>query len=201
MTEFILIFTFIIASPGPVTMLIVRNSIAGSNAIFSMYVGLLLATSIHAVIGWSSLELLTENFSGYEYYWRIAGTVFLLFLVVESVLRYRNFTLGDTVNSLSRNKNYFVTGFLIEFTNPAGLAYYTLFFPRYAGIEFSLVTYITYFLIQIIIIAIVFTLYFSLAQLFIKRPNMQNKLQYIYLFSALVFGFFFTLSVISLITE
>ncbi len=139
---FTIISLFLVISPGPNSVLIVKTvSRSGKKAGIENILGLVSATFIHGAISVFGLSAIILQSAQLFMLIKLIGAAYLLYLGLKTI--YGTFQSKNELNNLERTKNTtdtaqyknFIEGFLTQILNPKVSMFYLAAFPQFVNFE------------------------------------------------------------------
>lgn len=178
-------------SPGPDILFVISTTISqGFKKGFKVSLGLCLGLIIHTFLVIQGLATLLETFPEIFRSIEILGGIYLIFIA------YNNFVVDKKIENQKRRKeSYFVTGFIMNLTNPKVSLFFISFFPGFIfSLTLSLKTQFailgSLFIIQALIIFFIVSFishHFGKRIKIMSQHNIWNRIQASILFLIAVF--------------
>ena len=147
----VIAFTFIAAaltvSPGPDTMLVMRNVLRGGrgSGVVTTF-GICTGLFVHATLSASGVSLILMHSATAFHLVKLAGACYLMWLGVQSLTSAIRAPLTGEVSESAGAKRfilprqYFLEGFLTNLLNPKVAIFYLAFLPQFIGPNDSVLT-------------------------------------------------------------
>ena len=119
-------------SPGPSVALIINNTIIKDrlNGIITA-IGHGLGVAIYALLAVLGLNVLIENFLDVFIGFQIAGSCFLIFIGLQTIIVVQKNNINDLSKEKIVSKKAFLQGFFIAFLNPKILVFFASLFSQF----------------------------------------------------------------------
>ena len=136
---FSLISIFLVISPGPNIILILKNmsSYDKKSALYNVF-GIFIATYLHAIFSFFGLSAIVLNSAELFMTVKMIGALYLLFIGIKAIYSiFKNKAEVKTVlkdeiknKKIKSNKLFFIEGFLTQILNPKASMFYLAAFPQ-----------------------------------------------------------------------